>query len=299
MGFFDFLKAKNGQLGWKKTLVKDMVMLTAIDGEMDDDEIKEVLNIAVNDLGFSEQEFVDLMKNLGKVQDNYPSEPKMKLEYLTSLLKITYADGYLDDNEIAYIKIIANRMGLDDNSIDKAIAIIEKLSTQSETLDSNDGMRLDDAEVDVMFIVKNNQLMYVNDRANHLFEVDKDGDLKLDGRIVKFNYFTKNDQIIEVFVAFDDEDSYTMFTLKMGIDERLNYVARAILEYFYEKKINNIFNFTDEYQTQFEYTFKLYQKNNQFFMVNNSQSQSFIVDGKKIIRSDDYSVDILKNMFWN
>ena len=169
-----------------------------------------------------------------------------------------------------------------------------------EYLNINGGIRLNEAEVDVMFIVKNNQVIYINDSVSHLFKVDKDGDKKLDGRIVKFDYKAKNNNLIEVFIAFDESDSYTMFTMGAPVSERFNYVAKAVLEYFYERDIQNVFIFTEEYELQFEHAFKLYEKNQRYFMVNNSQSKSFIIEKNKILKSYDRgnSVDRLKELFW-
>lgn len=132
MGFFDFLKNK-ASVEWKKTLLKDLVMLTAVDGDMDKDEIKEVLKIAVNELGFSENEFINIMQNLGKVKDIYPTEMKNKQIYLEKLIKITYADGYVDENEIRYFKIIAKKMNLDENTIGKIISSIENSDSNDES----------------------------------------------------------------------------------------------------------------------------------------------------------------------
>lgn len=84
--------------------------------------------------------------------------------------------------------------------------------------------------VEIMFIVKDKQVLYFNKYADVLFQKDKDGDLKLDGRVVKIVYkglFSK----IEVFVAFDDTESYTMFTAGLGRDERLHYVASEIITF--------------------------------------------------------------------
>lgn len=170
----------------------------------------------------------------------------------------------------------------------------------NEYLNINGGMRLNEAEVDVMFIVKNNQIIYINNAASHLFTVDKDGDKKLDGRIVKFDYKDKNNNLIEVFIAFDESDSYTMFTMGAPTGPRFNYVAQAVLEYFFENDISNVFIFTEEYSLQFEHAFKLYQKEQQYFMVNNSQSKAFIINKNQIQRSYDRgnSVDGLKELFW-
>ena len=133
----------------------------------------------------------------------------------------------------------------------------ETNKSNNYSLNINGGMRLSEAEVDVMFIVKNNQVIYINDAARHLFIVDRDGDKKLDGRIVKFDYKSKND-LVEVFIAFNESDSYTMFTMGTPTGPRFNYVAQAVWDYFYEKGISNVFIFTEEYSLQFEHAFKLY-----------------------------------------
>lgn len=159
------------------------------------------------------------------------------------------------------------------------------------------GMRLQEAEVDILFIVNDNNVIYVNEEADHLFETDKDGDEKLDGRVVNFVFSGQSTgSVIEVFVAFDDSDSYTMFTLQAGMVERLNFVAQAIFKYFAENGIQEVFSPIEQYATQYVYTFKLYRKNEKFFMVNNSQTQAYLIDGSIILRDD---VDEIKRIFWN
>ncbi len=151
MGFFDFMKSKTN-IEWKKTLIKDLVMLTAVDGDMDEDEIKLVLSIAVNELGFSEKEFVDLMQNLGNLKDIYPSNANDKLEYIASLLRMTYSDGFLDDNEMKYMKIIAKRMHLPDDAIDKAIAYIENSTRMVSPTSTDEDAYSDDSSVGQIII---------------------------------------------------------------------------------------------------------------------------------------------------
>jgi len=137
MGFFDFLKGKDGQLEWKKTLIKDLVMLSAVDGEMDKEELDLTLKIAVNELGFTEKEFVNLMQNLGEVKDVYPENSDKKLEYMLSLMRMTYSDGYVDENEISYMKIIANKMGLPEDGVQKAMSIMENETSGNANMQSN------------------------------------------------------------------------------------------------------------------------------------------------------------------
>lgn len=137
MGFFDYIKGKSNK-DWKKTLVKDLVMLTAVDGDMDDNEIKLVHSIAINELGFNEKDLVSLLNNLGSVKNIYPTDDKEKFEYITTLIRMTYSDGILDDNEIEYMKIIASKMGLPRDGIKKAISIIEKSSNKKINDDEYD-----------------------------------------------------------------------------------------------------------------------------------------------------------------
>lgn len=166
-----------------------------------------------------------------------------------------------------------------------------------QSLSLKGGIRLDEAEVDILFIVNNNTVIYINEEAEHLFTTDEDGDEKLDGRVVNFVFTGQSTGSgIEVFVAFDDSDSYTMFTLQVGTVERLNFVAEAIFNYFAEKGMQNVFSSIEQYATQYVYTFKLYRKFKRFFMVNNSQTQAYLIDGSTILRDD---VDEIKSIFWN
>lgn len=153
MGFFDFLKSKTSAGDtWKKTLVKDLAMLTAVDGDMDEEEVKLVLNIAVNELGFSRNEFINIMKNLGDVKDIYPSDLNDKLDYMTSLIRMTYTDGVLDDNEIAYMKIIAKRMSIPEDLVDKTIDYIENSFTEAQSKSVGDHASYDDSSTGKIII---------------------------------------------------------------------------------------------------------------------------------------------------
>lgn len=166
----------------------------------------------------------------------------------------------------------------------------------AEIINSLGGMRLDDAEVDVLFIVKNNVVTYINNASGHLFSIDDDGDEMLDGRVVKFIFSASlGRETIEIFVAFDEADAYTMFTMRAGMQERLDFVSRVIFEQFSRNNLGNTFSFSKNYATQYEYTFKLYQKNNRYFMVNNAQTQAYLICEDGIQREN---VDLIKRQFW-
>ncbi|MEZ9538455.1 hypothetical protein AB4160_09655 [Shewanella sp. 10N.286.51.B8] len=230
----------------------------------------EYLNLHGNDLSSLPDEIVNL-ENLTQI--NLSDNPKL---VLTAKQKDWLS--YFDEDDI----------WIDSD-------LFSRTNSEYSKLTSSGRMRLTEAEVDIMFIVKNGSVLYVNNDADSLYQVDNDGDLKLDGRVVNF-IFRDSNEIIEVFVAFDEQDSYSMFTMNMGRDDRLNYVAQAIFQFMGEKNIENVFSLEGHYASQYHYAFKLYKKDDKHFMVNNSQSQAYLISGG-IFKSED--VDAIKSEFWN
>lgn len=106
---------------WKKTLIKDLSFLSAIDGNINKAEIDLIFDLAVKELGFTEGAFADLIKNITNVENIYPTNEDDILTYLSHLVRLTYSDGYIDDNEIRYMKAVANGMNVDDAIIDETI----------------------------------------------------------------------------------------------------------------------------------------------------------------------------------
>jgi len=157
-------------------------------------------------------------------------------------------------------------------------------------------MRLKEAEVDVLSIVRNDDIIYLNNTANHLFFAkDKDGDQKLDGRVVRFVFSGQlKNEITEFFVALDETDSYTLFTMQMGIEVRLNYIVQALFNRFVNDRSYKVFAEFENYSTQYFYTFRTYKKDDVYFMINNSQTQAYLIDRYGIIRDD---VNQIKNKF--
>jgi hypothetical protein len=106
---------------WKRTLIKDLSYLSAIDEDIDKSEIDFIFDLAVNELGFTEGYFADLIKDISNVENIYPINEDDIYTYLTHLIRLTYCDGYIDDNEVAYMKLVANNMNVDDAIIDEII----------------------------------------------------------------------------------------------------------------------------------------------------------------------------------
>lgn len=158
------------------------------------------------------------------------------------------------------------------------------------------GMKLVEAEVDILCIVRDNSVIYTNEKCDNLFLIDKDGDKKLDGKVVNYKFTSLSDNsTIEVFVAFDDSDSYTLFVLQIGNEDRLNYVSQAIFNYFMEKGVQNLFVLGDKYNAQYIYSFNAYKKNDQYLFVNTARAQGYLIGKKSIVREN---VDEMKRAFW-
>jgi hypothetical protein len=193
-------------------------------------------------------------------------------------------------SNISSVELIVDlRTKIDDNIM--KLCYFGKYTTQQAALKG--GLRLKKAEVEILFIVRNDSVIYVNSEADHLFEKDKDGNEKMNGRVVNFIFSGQPTQnTIEMFVAFDDSYSYTRFDLQT---EKLNYVAQTIFKYFAEVGIRNVFSPIENYSTQYIYTFKLYRKNGKYFMINISETQAYLIDKSSIKRD---GVDEIKNIFW-
>ncbi len=109
---------------WKKTLIKDylfLAFLSAMGGNIDEAKTNLIFNFAVKELGFTEGMFADLIKNITNVENIYPTKEDDISAYLSHLVRLTYSDGYIDDNEIRYMKAVANEMNVDDAIIDEII----------------------------------------------------------------------------------------------------------------------------------------------------------------------------------
>lgn len=87
-------------------------------------------------------------------------------------------------------------------------------------------------------------MIYINKESNQLYEIDSDGDAKLIGRSANMILIDQTtDTRLETFVAFDEEESYALFTAKIGMQERFNSL------------IQNLYGF---YAKEYAYSFKCY-----------------------------------------
>lgn len=142
--------------------------------------------------------------------------------------------------------------------------------------------------VEIMFIVKNKDILYCNQYTDTFFELDEDNNLILKGRVVKIVFKSLFNKI-EIFVAFNETESYTLFTAKIDRDKRLHYVASEVINYIDKNKISKQLKFNlSTYFTCYS-AYKLYKKDNKYFMVNNRRSDAYIITENSYKNSNNVS----------
>ena len=145
-------------------------------------------------------------------------------------------------------------------------------------------MRLAEAEIDIMFITKGESVEYINESANSMFDERN----KFDGRVVKIIYTGQSSYSeLSVFVAFDEAESFTLFTMGAGFDMRLNYVDSAVYQYL-GKVSPPLLSRAEGYNTQYEYTYSLFKEDYGYLMVNASSTKTYqINESKMLIKSSE------------
>lgn len=149
--------------------------------------------------------------------------------------------------------------------------------------------------VNVLAIISNDEVIYINKESNKLYEVDSDGDAKLIGRSANMVLIDQTTGArLETFVAFDEEESYALFTAKIGMQERFNFLIQNLYG-FYAKNMPVLLNATSNYASQYIYTYRVYKKDGSLLFLNNSD-QGVVINSDKILRG---SGDQMKTIFWS
>lgn len=167
-----------------------------------------------------------------------------------------------------------------------------KYKGQKISVDHN--LFLKEIGVNVLAIISNDEVIYINKESNQLYEIDSDGDAKLIGRSANMVLIDQaTGARLETFVAFDEEESYALFTAKIGMQERFNFLIQNLYG-FYAKNIPVLLNATSNYASQYIYTYRVYKKDGSLLFLNNSD-QGVVINSDEILRG---SGDQMKTIFW-
>lgn len=107
----------NNNSDWKETLIKDLLKMSAIDGEIDENEIEVIFNTG-NQLGIPKDRIAYIIKNFTNIDDIYPTNDNDKTTYIKAIYLMVMADNKIDENEILYLKTIAQKLKLDNETIE-------------------------------------------------------------------------------------------------------------------------------------------------------------------------------------
>ena len=145
-------------------------------------------------------------------------------------------------------------------------------------------MRLAEAEVDFLFLAEGANVKYVSMYVDSLFDVNQ----KFDGRVVKFSYTGQDsNHELTVFIAFDESEAWSLFTMRTGLTERLEYVDKAVFKVLLERTSPARINLGETYDSNFEYTYKLFKEEEYgYLMVNAGGTIAYQINmDKKLLKS--------------
>lgn len=149
--------------------------------------------------------------------------------------------------------------------------------------------------VNVLAIIADNKVFYINKESNQLYKIDSDGDAKLLGRsanLVLIDQTTGSK--LETFVAFNEEESYSLFTAQIGMQERFNILIQNLYR-FYMQNIPTLLNpNSGNYTSQYMYSYRVYKKEGSLLLLNNSEQGVAITDDQ-VVRG---TGDQVKEFFW-
>ena len=109
---------------WKETLIKDLIIMSIVDNDVDPAEVAVVIESGV-ELGISESRVRHIMRNPDSIKSQYPSSNDDKIKYLEYLLILILADSKIDEHEIEYLYEIANRLSVSPDYIKNLLAKID------------------------------------------------------------------------------------------------------------------------------------------------------------------------------
>lgn len=100
-----------------------LIQMANADGEIDDAEL-EMLSRIGNKLGLTATEIDDLLKTSKKSEYIPPYELSKRFEQLYDVVKMIYADGKIDDNEMRLANGLALKSGFVEEDIPVLISVL-------------------------------------------------------------------------------------------------------------------------------------------------------------------------------
>ena len=93
------------------------------DDEIDTSEL-EVLYSIGNQHGVSKEEIIEFLKDPDLVEPSIPNDTLTKVQYLYDFVQIILADGKVNENEKATLKMFCQNFGFDEKNIPKIMEFL-------------------------------------------------------------------------------------------------------------------------------------------------------------------------------
>jgi hypothetical protein len=122
MGIYSSLFGNNSS--WKETLIKDLIIMSAVDREVDQNEIDVIFNTGIQ-LGISQDRITFIISNFNDMKNCYPTNEEDKRSYIKALYLMIMADSKIDKNEVSYLKTIAKRLKLSNTTLSSILKELE------------------------------------------------------------------------------------------------------------------------------------------------------------------------------
>jgi uncharacterized tellurite resistance protein B-like protein len=112
-------------LNKKMSHVKNLIEVALSDGNIDEEEIVLLLNLAKS-LGITQQEIYKIRINPGKINFNPPRSSRGRFNQIYDLVCMMMVDGQIDKNELKVCKDLALKLGYLPLIVDDFITIISQ-----------------------------------------------------------------------------------------------------------------------------------------------------------------------------
>lgn len=106
----------------KKSHLKNLIELALADGNIDDVEIKLLMEIA-SKLDMSAEDIEDIRNHPENIKFTPPSSEKAKIRQISELVKMMVVDKKIEPNEVKLCKSLAIRLNLAPNIVDDLIEL--------------------------------------------------------------------------------------------------------------------------------------------------------------------------------
>jgi uncharacterized tellurite resistance protein B-like protein len=112
------------KLSFRKNYLRNLIQLASADGHLDQSEITVLYEIG-KQRNLKDWQIAELLSDKSPVEVFIPDSFLNKMNLLFDLMRLIYADGIVDEKEIAYIKTILTSFNLSYNVVSELLIIFQ------------------------------------------------------------------------------------------------------------------------------------------------------------------------------